>query len=127
MGALRRLIAALQAEAVSGPVAAARAGSGAAEDDTPHRLLVIDGWEQLRATLEGVDHGTGLDALAQALRGGALTVLAAGERGLLTGPLAPLLPEVDVIEDLSSHLDEEPRFAKLGRRSADVIGFDPDA
>ncbi len=42
-------------------------------------------------------------------------------------PLAPLLPEVDVIEDLSTHLDEEPRFAKLGRKSADVIGFDPDA
>ncbi|RDB46784.1 SMC-Scp complex subunit ScpB, partial [Tsukamurella tyrosinosolvens] len=42
-------------------------------------------------------------------------------------PLAPLLPEIDVIEDLSSHLDEEPRFAKLGRKSADVIGFDPDA
>ncbi|KXO95877.1 SMC-Scp complex subunit ScpB [Tsukamurella pseudospumae] len=42
-------------------------------------------------------------------------------------PLAPLLPEVDVIEDLSSTLDEEPRFARLGRKSADVIGFDPDA
>ncbi|ADG78978.1 Chromosome segregation and condensation protein, ScpB OS=Tsukamurella paurometabola (strain ATCC 8368/ DSM / CCUG 35730 / CIP 100753 / JCM 10117 / KCTC 9821 / NBRC 16120 / NCIMB 702349 / NCTC 13040) OX=521096 GN=Tpau_2372 PE=4 SV=1 [Tsukamurella paurometabola] len=42
-------------------------------------------------------------------------------------PLAPLLPEVDVIEDLSSTLDDEPRFAKLGRKSTDVIGFDPDA
>ncbi|WP_461168193.1 SMC-Scp complex subunit ScpB [Tsukamurella serpentis] len=41
--------------------------------------------------------------------------------------LAPLLPEVDVIEDLSANLDDEPRFAKLGRKSADVIGFDPDA
>ncbi|MET9329253.1 SMC-Scp complex subunit ScpB [Tsukamurella sp. NPDC003166] len=42
-------------------------------------------------------------------------------------PLAPLLPEVDVIEDLSAHLDEEPRFAKLGRARAADIGFDPDA
>ncbi|MDP0397154.1 SMC-Scp complex subunit ScpB [Tsukamurella strandjordii] len=42
-------------------------------------------------------------------------------------PLAPLLPEVDVIEDLSTTLDDEPRFAKLGRKSSDVIGFDPDA
>ncbi len=42
-------------------------------------------------------------------------------------PLAPLLPEVDVIEDLSTRLDEEPRFARLGRKSSDVIGFDPDA
>jgi segregation and condensation protein B len=42
-------------------------------------------------------------------------------------PLAPLLPEIDVIEDLSANLDDEPRFAKLARKSADVIGFDPDA
>ncbi|WP_019202727.1 SMC-Scp complex subunit ScpB [Tsukamurella sp. 1534] len=42
-------------------------------------------------------------------------------------PLAPLLPEVDVIEDLSSDLDSEPRFARLSRKSADTIGFDPDA
>ncbi len=46
-------------------------------------------------------------------------------------PLAPLLPDVDVIDDLSGDLDSEPRFARLARSRAgtpDRSGaFDPDA
>jgi segregation and condensation protein B len=35
--------------------------------------------------------------------------------------IAPLLPDVDVIDDLSDNLDSEPRFAKLSRTTqADV-------
>jgi len=35
--------------------------------------------------------------------------------------IAPLLPDVDVIDDLSDNLDSEPRFAKLSRPTqADV-------
>jgi segregation and condensation protein B len=44
--------------------------------------------------------------------------------------IAPLLPDIDVIDDLSESLDEEPRFVKLnaGRRAADeqLPGFDVD-
>src|SRR3569623_928415 len=43
--------------------------------------------------------------------------------------IAPLLPDVDVIDDLSENLDAEPRFAKLsgGSASADVLAsFDVD-
>jgi segregation and condensation protein B len=42
-------------------------------------------------------------------------------------PLAPLLPEVDVIEDLSETLDDEPRFARLRKPNAVSPEFDPDA
>ncbi|MDF0532225.1 SMC-Scp complex subunit ScpB [Tsukamurella sp. 8F] len=46
-------------------------------------------------------------------------------------PLGPLLPEVDVIDDLSGDLDSDPRFARLARRAAGTPGdsdaFDPDA
>ncbi|GAA4392870.1 SMC-Scp complex subunit ScpB [Tsukamurella soli] len=47
-------------------------------------------------------------------------------------PLAPLLPEVDVIDDLSGDLDSEPRFARLARKggagtAAGPGAFDPDA
>lgn len=34
--------------------------------------------------------------------------------------IAPLLPDVDVIDDLSESLDSEPRFAKLGKHPADA-------
>ena len=43
--------------------------------------------------------------------------------------IAPLLPDVDVIDDLSENLDSEPRFAKLSGRHAqpDVpVAFDVD-
>lgn len=42
-------------------------------------------------------------------------------------PLAPLLPEVDVIEDLSGDLDSEPRFARLRKAGAVGGDFDPDS
>jgi segregation and condensation protein B len=42
--------------------------------------------------------------------------------------IAPLLPDVDVIDDLTEHLDDEPRFAKLSGGSAvdPNISFDVD-
>lgn len=42
--------------------------------------------------------------------------------------IAPLLPDVDTIEDLSESLDSEPRFVKLsgGRTSDDAPTFDVD-
>lgn len=42
--------------------------------------------------------------------------------------IAPLLPDVDVIDELSESLDSEPRFAKLsGQRAADKpVTFDVD-
>jgi segregation and condensation protein B len=42
--------------------------------------------------------------------------------------IAPLLPDVDVIDDLTETLDSEPRFAKLGGSpsSAQHIAFDVD-
>ena len=42
--------------------------------------------------------------------------------------IAPLLPDVDVIDDLTETLDSEPRFAKLsgGRSDAQHIAFDVD-
>jgi segregation and condensation protein B len=42
--------------------------------------------------------------------------------------IAPLLPDVDVIDDLTETLDSEPRFAKLrGRQGGDQhVAFDVD-
>ncbi|MEI6252334.1 MAG: SMC-Scp complex subunit ScpB [Mycobacteriaceae bacterium] len=42
--------------------------------------------------------------------------------------IAPLLPDVDVIDDLSESLDSEPRFAKLagGARPDKLVAFDVD-
>ncbi|MGE0216847.1 SMC-Scp complex subunit ScpB [Mycolicibacterium sp.] len=41
--------------------------------------------------------------------------------------IAPLLPDVDVIDDLSETLDQEPRFAKLnGAPAPEVASFDVD-
>jgi segregation and condensation protein B len=42
--------------------------------------------------------------------------------------IAPLLPDVDVIDDLTETLDSEPRFAKLsgGQSGAQHIAFDVD-
>jgi amidase len=42
--------------------------------------------------------------------------------------IAPLLPDVDVIDDLSETLDSEPRFAKLagGSRPDQPVAFDVD-
>lgn len=43
--------------------------------------------------------------------------------------IAPLLPDVDVIDDLSETLDSEPRFAKLagvGQSNGERIAFDVD-
>ena len=43
--------------------------------------------------------------------------------------IAPLLPDVDVIDDLSESLDAEPRFMKLSRRRQrpeQPLSFDVD-
>ncbi|HEY0225660.1 MAG TPA: SMC-Scp complex subunit ScpB [Mycobacterium sp.] len=42
--------------------------------------------------------------------------------------IAPLLPDVDTIEDLSESLDSEPRFIKLagGQKSEQALSFDVD-
>ena len=42
--------------------------------------------------------------------------------------IAPLLPDVDVIDDLSQTLDSEPRFMKLNPVGAPDVppSFDPD-
>jgi segregation and condensation protein B len=42
--------------------------------------------------------------------------------------IAPLLPDVDTIDDLSESLDSEPRFMKLagGQTSAQALSFDVD-
>jgi segregation and condensation protein B len=42
--------------------------------------------------------------------------------------IAPLLPDVDVIDDLSENLDSEPRFAKLAGHSQPetLVAFDVD-
>lgn len=42
--------------------------------------------------------------------------------------IAPLLPDVDVIDDLSESLDSEPRFAKLAKGGGDdkPVSFDVD-
>lgn len=83
-GALRRLLAGLREDA----------HRGHAEAAGPRRLLVVDGWEQLRAVLDRLDHGAGTEDFLQAVRGAPrLTLLAAGARELLTGPLAGLLTE----------------------------------
>lgn len=80
-GALRRLAAALRDSTQA----------GRAPDD-PVSLLVVDGWEQTRAALDRIDHGSATDDLVQAVRGGC-SLLAAGGRDLLTGPLASLATE----------------------------------
>lgn len=88
-GALRRLVA--------GCLEATRGG----RPDGAHRLLVIDGWEQTRGVLERLDHGACAEDLVQAARAGTaagLTLLASGERSLLTGPLAALLTERMVLD-----------------------------
>ena len=41
--------------------------------------------------------------------------------------IAPLLPNVDVIDDISENLDEEPRFMKLSGASASPSGSEPGA
>jgi len=38
--------------------------------------------------------------------------------------IAPLLPDIDVIDDLSENLGNEPRFARLNRTPADGAGSD---
>ena len=41
--------------------------------------------------------------------------------------IAPLLPDVDVIDDISENLDSEPRFVKLGGGAPDKpVSFDVD-
>ena len=42
--------------------------------------------------------------------------------------IAPLLPDVDMIEDLTESLDSEPRFIKLagGQSSEQSLSFDVD-
>ena len=42
--------------------------------------------------------------------------------------IAPLLPDVDMIEDLSESLDSEPRFIKLngGHAREEPLSFDVD-
>jgi segregation and condensation protein B len=42
--------------------------------------------------------------------------------------IAPLLPDVDMIDDLSESLDDEPRFVKLSGASAsdEPLSFDVD-
>ncbi|GAB78369.1 FtsK/SpoIIIE domain-containing protein [Austwickia chelonae] len=64
------------------------------EPSTQRRLLVIDTWEDLRDALDRVDHGVGSESLVQAVRAGSvagITVLAAGGRGLLSGPVSSVL------------------------------------
>ena len=41
--------------------------------------------------------------------------------------IAPLLPNVDVIDDISENLDEEPRFMKLSGASASPSGSESGA
>lgn len=45
-------------------------------------------------------------------------------------PLAPLLPDVDVIDDISESLEADPRFARMGRNprteAPSPAPFDPD-
>lgn len=120
-GALRRLVRGLR-ERVRTRAGAPRSrghapGGGQPSDGTwlgvddraplPTDLVVIDGWDQLRALLEGLDHGAALEELVEAARGGAtagLSILAAGGRGLLTGGLASCFADRLVL-DLSDPTD----------------------
>ncbi len=60
-GAVRRLCRGLRDRA--------RARSPHAED-APTDLVVVDGWEQARGILEGLEHGAAIDELMEAVRGG---------------------------------------------------------
>ncbi|MEP7160263.1 MAG: FtsK/SpoIIIE domain-containing protein [Dermatophilaceae bacterium] len=65
-------------------------------DDAPTDLVVVDGWEQVRGILEGLEHGAAIDELMEAVRGGparGVALFASGERGLLTGGLAACFAE----------------------------------
>lgn len=85
-GALQRLVTALRDQTRTGREAAG-----------PAPLLVIDGWEQLRAVLDRIDHGAAVDDMVQALRGGC-TLLATGGRELLTGPLGAIVTDRLVLD-----------------------------
>ncbi|RVW04274.1 SMC-Scp complex subunit ScpB [Rhodococcus xishaensis] len=41
-------------------------------------------------------------------------------------PLAPLLPDVDVIDDISESLEADPRFARMGTTAGSVSTPDPE-
>ncbi len=91
-GAVRRLCRGLRDRA--------RARSAYA-DDAPRDLVVVDGWEQARGILEGLEHGAAIDELMEAVRGGparGVTLFASGERGLLTGALAACFAEKLVLD-----------------------------
>jgi segregation and condensation protein B len=66
-------------------------------------------------TEAGTDHDTGAVTFATT----ELFLERLGLSSLAELPdIAPLLPDVDVIEDISESLDEEPRFARLHQTSA---------
>lgn len=78
LGAVRRLIDRLHADQP-------------ADQDPTMLILVIHGWEQLCAALDGMDHGRGTARLMELLRSGrshGVHVVLTGDRGLLTGAVA---------------------------------------
>ncbi len=119
-GALRRLVRGLRDRVrtrATGQRSSSRAATGddvdpggattETDEGLPTDLLVIDGWDQVRALLEGLDHGAVAEELIEAARGGAgsgLRILAAGGRGLLTGAFASCFADRLVL-DLSDPTD----------------------
>ncbi len=69
--------------------------TGGLADPLPYLLLLIDGWEALQHANEDVDMGKALDLVQQLVRSGpgvGLLTVVSGERGVLTGQLASILP-----------------------------------
>ena len=76
-------------------------------------------------TEAGTDHDTGATTFATT----ELFLERLGLTSLADLPdIAPLLPDVDTIEDLSESLDSEPRFVKLagGQAPEEALSFDVD-
>jgi segregation and condensation protein B len=76
-------------------------------------------------TEAGTDHDTGAVTFATT----ELFLERLGLSSLADLPdIAPLLPDVDVIDDISESLDEEPRFARLNPSAASdpAVSFDVD-
>lgn len=69
---------------------------GADAGDEPALVLLIDGWDALVETLDGIDHGSTSEALMALLRDGraaGLRAVVAGHRALLTSRLTSVVPD----------------------------------
>ncbi len=98
-------------------LAGQRAACGPGEQ-LPYLVLMIDRWESMTAALDDIDGGRLTDAVLDLIRSGAgvgLRVVIAGDRSVLTGRLAPLVPDKLVLR-----LADRGDFALAGLTGRDL-------